>query len=231
MTRGYSRNARPPVGPKHEAFYDAIATVLGNGITLTPDDSVEIAPYYGFPAEGARLLLGNAIAKRALAARGVKRAQLAYSGRAVYHDGSIPLEETDIKVTKRIIDRSLQEKKQKEAEKVPPRKISLAETEQFERPGFTGHEYVTKTEGLGFAALQVNVHGAHPRKKMLDGTTRTYYVVGGEGTFTLGDETHAVAQGDLFVIPPEGEYEYEGVMTLLEMNISPDNSFKDQRIE
>jgi RimJ/RimL family protein N-acetyltransferase/mannose-6-phosphate isomerase-like protein (cupin superfamily) len=110
-------------------------------------------------------------------------------------------------------------------------KISLDETERFERPGFTGNVYIPKEANSGVVALQVDVHGRHPRKRMLQGTTRTYYVVDGEGSFTLGDETHAVAKGDLFIIPPGGEYEYEGKMTLFEMNFSPNNSFRDEKLE
>jgi RimJ/RimL family protein N-acetyltransferase len=111
-----------------------------------------------------------------------------------------------------------------------PRKISLADTTHFDRDGFSGNIYVPKEAKVGFNALKVDVHGRHPRKRMLEGTTRTYYVSEGEGTFTLGNETHTVAQGDLFVIPPNGEYEYAGTMTLLEFNVSPDNSFRDEKL-
>lgn len=112
-----------------------------------------------------------------------------------------------------------------------PKKVSLSETDHFEREGFSGNVYVPKEANTGFFALQVDVHGRHPRKRMLEGTTRTYYVADGEGTFTLGDETHTVAKGDLFIIPPGGEYEYEGKMTLFEFNVSPDNSFRDEKLE
>jgi RimJ/RimL family protein N-acetyltransferase/mannose-6-phosphate isomerase-like protein (cupin superfamily) len=113
----------------------------------------------------------------------------------------------------------------------PPRKISLEDTTSFERDGFTGHTFIPKEAELGFSAMQIDVHGSHPRKRMLEGTTRSYYVVDGEGTFTLGNATHTVAKGDVFVIPPGGEYEYRGEMTLFEFNVSPDNSFQDQKLE
>jgi len=112
-----------------------------------------------------------------------------------------------------------------------PFRVPLSATKRFEREGFSGNVYIPNDANLGFAALQVDVHGRHPRKRMLDGTTRSYYVADGEGTFTLGDITYTVSKGDLFVIPPNGEYEYEGNMTLLEFNISPDNSFQDEKLE
>jgi len=40
-----------------------------------------------------------------------------------------------------------------------------------------------------------------------------------------------VNKGDLFVIPADNEYEYEGAMELFEVNVSPDNSFQDQVVE
>mgnify|MGYP002625526113 CR=1 FL=1 len=71
-------------------------------------------------------------------------------------------------------------------------------------------------ERLGFNALNIDVHGEHPTKRMLEGT-RSYYVAEGQGTFTLGDEVHHVQSGNLFVIPSGGVYSYEGVMTLLDI--------------
>lgn len=110
------------------------------------------------------------------------------------------------------------------------KKISLEDATDFEREGFTGHVLVPSEAGAGFNALLIEVHGRHPRKRMID-TTRTYFVVEGTGRFTLGDETSEVQKGDLFVIPPGSEYEYEGNMQLFEVNISPDNSFKDEKLE
>jgi hypothetical protein len=110
-------------------------------------------------------------------------------------------------------------------------RVPLSGATHFDRDGFSGDIYVSKEANLGFVALQVDVHGRHPRKRILDGNTRSYYVASGEGTFTLGDDTHSVQQGDLYVVPAGSEYEYEGVMTLLEFNISPDNSFGDEKLE
>ncbi|HEV7453976.1 MAG TPA: hypothetical protein VGO07_01830 [Candidatus Saccharimonadales bacterium] len=108
-------------------------------------------------------------------------------------------------------------------------KISLSDAEDFSRPGFDGHVYVPSEAGAGFNTLLVDVHGRHPLKRMVD-TTRTYFVVAGSGTFTLDGAASAVAVGDLFVVAPGSTYAYEGQMQLLEVNISPDNSFKDETL-
>lgn len=99
-----------------------------------------------------------------------------------------------------------------------PFKASINDAEKFERPGFDGFIQVSAEQHLGFTALTILVHGEHPRKRIVEGT-RTYYVTEGTGVFTLNDEEQEVAQGDLIVIPPAGEYSYHGEMSLFEMNI------------
>lgn len=111
-----------------------------------------------------------------------------------------------------------------------PKRVKLSETEGFRREGFDGHVYVPSEAGVGFNVLSVDVHGSHPRKRMLGDTTRTYYVIDGTGSFTLGDNTTEIQAGDLFIIPPDGEYEYNGQMRLLEVNVSPSNGFQDEKL-
>lgn len=112
----------------------------------------------------------------------------------------------------------------------PTRRIALGETVRFDRGDFSGEVYVGKDDKAGFSALLVSVNGRHPRKRMID-TTRTYFVVDGTGQFTLNGDIHKVNKGDFYVIPPGNEYEYSGEMKLFEVNISPDNSFRDEKLE
>lgn len=102
--------------------------------------------------------------------------------------------------------------------KKPGKRISIETTEHFERDGFSGDKLVNPEDGLGFSAILVNVHGRHPLKRMVD-ATRSYLVLEGSGTFTLNGELSEVKQGDLFVIPDGGEYEYQGQMKLFEFNV------------
>jgi mannose-6-phosphate isomerase-like protein (cupin superfamily) len=109
--------------------------------------------------------------------------------------------------------------------------IPFSDSEHFEREGFSGDVLVSKEASMGFTALQVNVHGHHPLKEILKGTTRSYFVTEGEGTFVLNGEPRIVKKGDLVVIPAGSQYEYKGEMTMFEFNISPGNSFRDRTIE
>lgn len=109
------------------------------------------------------------------------------------------------------------------------KKIALQDTQYFDAGGFSGQVYVPQEAKAGFNALLVTVNGRHPKKEMVD-TTRSYFVVEGEGTFILDGTAHKVKIGDLFVVGPGHQYEYEGTMKLFEFNVSPDNSFKDKRL-
>src|SRR3569623_1824845 len=107
--------------------------------------------------------------------------------------------------------------------------MRVEETEHFDTEGFSGDVYVPDEARKGFSALRVVVHGKHPRKRMID-TTRVYFVVRGTGAFTLNGTSTEARAGDLDVVEPGSEYEYEGDMELFEMNVSPNNSFKDEVI-
>jgi mannose-6-phosphate isomerase-like protein (cupin superfamily) len=99
------------------------------------------------------------------------------------------------------------------------------------RPGFSIRWLVEKREERGYATLQVHVHGEHPAKRMGSNTTRTYFVTRGQGTFVLDGQSREVKEGDFVEILPNGEYSYFSEdMELLETNISPDNSFEDEKI-
>lgn len=60
--------------------------------------------------------------------------------------------------------------------------------------------------------------GEHPRLST-SASTRAYYILDGEGTFELGDETPiGVGAHDVIVVPPGVIYGYRGKMTLLIIN-------------
>ena len=111
------------------------------------------------------------------------------------------------------------------------KKLPLADATFFEREGFTGKVYISSEKKKGYTVLLITVEGKHPKKEMKAGTIRNYFVIGGTGTFIVNNITHKVSPQDLFVIEPGDQYEYEGTMTLLDTNISPDNSFKDVLVE
>jgi hypothetical protein len=60
----------------------------------------------------------------------------------------------------------------------------------------------------------------------------------GSGHFLFGDtpngelrSSQAVFAGDLVVIPEGSVYEYTGYMAMTEINVSPDNTFRDTKLE
>ena len=108
------------------------------------------------------------------------------------------------------------------------KRITFDETFRFDDEGFSGNIYIDPNDSLGFNALVVDVHGAHPHKQILNGNTRVYIVAYGTGTFTLDGQEHKAERGDMFVIEAGSEYAYSGSMQLFEFNVSPGNSFGDQ---
>lgn len=110
----------------------------------------------------------------------------------------------------------------KETSPQTPRKISISDARHFDREGFSGDVLIEPENNLGYNALRVDVHGHHPKKQITDGV-RSYFVAEGTGTFTINGVLHEVKQGDLYVIPTGGEYEYQGKMTLFEFNIPGDS--------
>ena len=106
------------------------------------------------------------------------------------------------------------------------KKISLKDTFHFDRNGFSGDVFVGTEQGSGYNALLVDVHGKHYRTG-IQWATRNYFVVDGEGKFTLDGVAHQVQKGDLYVIPDGHDYEYEGNMKLFEFNI---NNFSHEDI-
>lgn len=111
-----------------------------------------------------------------------------------------------------------------------PNRISFSETEEFERSGFIGRIIVPKEAQTGFSINLVDCFDDHPVKRVGEGTTRIYFVILGKGKFTVNNVTYVAIKNDTFVINPGETYSYFGAMKLIEFNVSPDNSFKDERI-
>lgn len=107
--------------------------------------------------------------------------------------------------------------------------IRLKDTDRLDRDDFYGQVYIPSEAKKGFNALLVTVDGRHLKKRIVD-ATRLYYVVKGSGTFTIDDGEQKVAENDLAVIQSGQTYGYQGNMTLLEVNISPSNSFKGESL-
>jgi mannose-6-phosphate isomerase-like protein (cupin superfamily) len=74
------------------------------------------------------------------------------------------------------------------------------------------------TGGGDLSVTWVRIAGRH-RRLRTDRSTRVYYVLEGEGRFTLGDEpAAAVRTGDVVVVPRGVPYDLDGELTYLVVN-------------
>jgi mannose-6-phosphate isomerase-like protein (cupin superfamily) len=103
--------------------------------------------------------------------------------------------------------------------------IQPGETKEFQRSGFRGEVYVENAAQLGFDVMRIVVAGGHPVKQIEEGNTRNYFVIAGQGNFTINGEVHEVEAQSFMTLPAGTVYSYSGEMQLLEFNVSPDNSF------
>ena len=108
-------------------------------------------------------------------------------------------------------------------------KISQEEAKKFERPGLSGQIYFPSEFKKGFNAMLITANGKHPRKKMID-TIRVYFIIEGEGIFSIDDKKYEIKSEELFVIEPGQEYEYDAKAKMFEFNVSPGNSFRDLKL-
>src|SRR3989344_2938270 len=108
-------------------------------------------------------------------------------------------------------------------------KISLTQTEFFDRGEFSGNLYVAKNQKEAFNALLVHCVTGHHKTK-LTGAARMYLVLEGEGTFTINDRTETAAKNDLFIIGDGDVYEYEGKMELFEFNVPATDSSNEEKL-
>ncbi|HEY4513324.1 MAG TPA: AraC family ligand binding domain-containing protein [Candidatus Paceibacterota bacterium] len=108
-------------------------------------------------------------------------------------------------------------------------KISLNQTNFFDRTDFNGNVYVKAEDGKGFSALLVNCITSHYKTK-LKNATRTYLVIEGAGTFTINDKTETANPGDMFIISDGDIYEYYGQMKLFEFNVPGTNSSNEEKL-
>lgn len=102
--------------------------------------------------------------------------------------------------------------------------ISFRDAEPFDRGSFGGFKFITAEEQLGFNAIQVEVDGQHGPTEMKK-ATRVYFIFDGSGEFTIDGKVHEVGDSTVIVIPPGSTYDYDGVMSMFEFNVEPNNDF------
>jgi hypothetical protein len=106
-------------------------------------------------------------------------------------------------------------------------KISFDITKEFIGEGFRSRTYISAEDKIGAEIGLISVFGSYPRQKVVEGTTKSYFIISvDKGQFIIDGNMYQVSARDVYIIEPGQEYEFNGIMRLLEINISPDNSFK-----
>jgi len=93
----------------------------------------------------------------------------------------------------------------------------FSQTKKIEKEGFTAFLYNLKEDHPSFNTVYVDCHKSH-EKVYVKASHRIYFVIEGEGTFTVDNETNQVKKNDVIVIEPTKEYSYKGEMKLFEVN-------------
>lgn len=87
-------------------------------------------------------------------------------------------------------------------------KFTLQDASQYGWEGLTAHNFRFEDINEGMSVVHVESivrHGevsTHERKRL-------YYILEGQGTFYIGDESFLFQAGDLIVVPPNTKYDYE----------------------
>ena len=91
---------------------------------------------------------------------------------------------------------------------------SLPTTPSFDGKGLFGYEF-GPLQQKGVDIYYVVVDGGHDTFMVSKKITRIYYVIEGNGYFTIDNHRHDVSPGMLVEVPPKVEYSYSGSMKLV----------------
>lgn len=108
-------------------------------------------------------------------------------------------------------------------------KVSSDQTSIHDKKDFIAKFYVEKRQNLGFNALLVDCLKKHYRTK-LKNAIRLYFIIEGQGTFTIDGVKESAKQYDFFMIAGDQTYEYEGKMKLIEVNIPATDKSNEEKI-
>ncbi|HAE36994.1 TPA: hypothetical protein DCG29_04045 [Candidatus Nomurabacteria bacterium] len=87
-------------------------------------------------------------------------------------------------------------------------KFSLEKSHGFGWEGLKGFAYNSKKEFPNASTAYFEVSGSHGKTKTTL-SDRIYYVIEGNGEFTVGDQKITVAKSDVVIIPKNTAYDYK----------------------
>ena len=107
--------------------------------------------------------------------------------------------------------------------------IKVNETIPNEREGYVYRRLISQDE-QPYNFLHIAVDGTHKARRVVHGI-KNYFVLRGQGSFTVEGEELSVEEGTLIVINPGEVYSYTGTMDLIEFNIQTDGQIAHEDIE
>ena len=95
-------------------------------------------------------------------------------------------------------------------------KFSLKDAHEFKWEGLKGWAYNSKEDFANASGAYFELTGSHGKVRT-DKSDRVYFVVGGEGEFTIGGKVFSVGEKDVVIVPKNTPYDYRargGVLKL-----------------
>jgi mannose-6-phosphate isomerase-like protein (cupin superfamily) len=92
--------------------------------------------------------------------------------------------------------------------------LAASSSPSFVLGGLKGYEF-GPLKDPDFAVHLVKVTKGHDTFIVSKALTRIYYIVEGEGVFTIDNQDYEVSRGRLVEVPPGVEYSYSGSMEIL----------------
>jgi mannose-6-phosphate isomerase-like protein (cupin superfamily) len=92
--------------------------------------------------------------------------------------------------------------------------VEASTSPAFSLHGLAGYEFLPLKDP-DFAVHILDVRTGHDTFMISKALTRIYYIIEGEGVFTIDNQNHDVSSGLLVEVPPGVEYSYSGRMKIL----------------
>jgi mannose-6-phosphate isomerase-like protein (cupin superfamily) len=97
-------------------------------------------------------------------------------------------------------------------------KLTLDTAYLWSMPGLEGRSYGSKEISPVASASVIEVDGRHGKGKTTV-SDRVFYILEGDGEFTVGDEVFMVGSTDVVVIPKNTIFDYSGKMKLIVVHV------------
>lgn len=75
--------------------------------------------------------------------------------------------------------------------------------------GYIVDNYLDKPANMGYSVVRTHLDGKHPLMKNIL-SNRTYYIIDGNCTFQVEEQTFKLSKGDTLTIPKDTIYKFEG---------------------